>query len=203
MTHSRFPLPLLLAFFFAFAVSACGSLYEGSPEQEAEDSQRAQKAESEKLAKPLPLYKSGISVNLFSGYASSDFGFAIGGRTTYNFENRLTLGAAYSRYFNFAFFATLQSSQASGEIGYAFPNAPIVARPYLQAGSLSLESRFLIPGADLRATTSRFYAAPGLEVMIPLQNGVIQFLLDGRYTVVPDLSGANSFGLFLGLGFRF
>jgi len=56
---------------------------------------------------------------------------------------------------------------------------------------------------DLRATTSRFYTAPGLEVIVPLQNGVIQFSIDGRYTLVPDLTEANSFGILLGLGFRF
>jgi|GEM_PF-4967938 hypothetical protein len=192
-----------LAIGFALTVSACGALYEGSAEQEADDNQRAQVAESNKDETPLPLYKSGVSVNIVSGYASNDFGFAIGGRGTYNFSNRLTLGAAFSQYFNFAFFSTLKTSQAGGEIGFAFPNAPVVARPYLQAGTIQFESRFLFPNVDLRATTSRFYTAPGLEVIVPLQNGVIQFSIDGRYTLVPDITEANSFGILLGLGFRF
>jgi hypothetical protein len=82
------------------------------------------------------------------------------------------------------------------------PNAPVVARPYLQAGTIQFESRFLFPNVDLRATISRFYTAPGLEVIVPLQNGVIQFSIDGRYTLVPDITEANSFGILLGLGFR-
>jgi hypothetical protein len=165
MRYSFFITRFFLAIGFALTVSACGALYEGSAEQEADDTQRAQTAESNQTEKALPLYKSGVSVNVFSGYASNDFGLAVGGRATYNFANRLTLGAAYSEYFNFAFFATLQTSQVGGEIGFAFPNAPIVARPYLQAGTIQFESRFLLTNVDLRATTSRFYAAPGLEVI--------------------------------------
>ena len=104
MRYSCFITSFFLAIGFALTVSACGALYEGSAEQEADDTQRAQTAESNQTEKALPLYKSGVSVNVFSGYASNDFGLAVGGRATYNFANRLTLGAAYTEYFNFAFF---------------------------------------------------------------------------------------------------
>ncbi|MBC8043296.1 MAG: outer membrane beta-barrel protein [Rhizobacter sp.] len=198
---NRFP-PLVLA--VLLLTTGCGTVYEGSSEQRANEAAVQVAKDSVEQNKPKalpPLYTSGAGFAFQFGMPVGS-GVGVGLRAGYSAGNQLYFGASYTLYIGGVFgFINVVPTNFALEAGYEIPASFVILRPYLQAGLLRIETNSDI--FDLTPSSQEdFYFAPSALLQLPLRGSALSFHFDTRYIIVPSRN-FNTFGLHVGIGFKF
>jgi hypothetical protein len=149
-----------------------------------------------------------VSMALLAGHGFKDaFQTGFGARVGYTLESKIHVGASFLYHVGTQQ-GPVQSNAwyGGGEVGYELGAGPMIIRPYVGFGTVSVSAKVTLPaigdfpGTTATASENRFAFWPGAAFLFPFEDGSAFIGADAKFVVVENASALNTYGTF-GLAF--